>query len=444
MWPSCPQARLFTRAASLVSAGDSAVTVSLDVLKREAGDHWPKMREGIHVRLENLLRLALGPASFFAAIDDETWLIVTPQLTAEEALACCLKVAYVLHVSLMGPCGLDSIHIALAAPLDAEGVALTPAPMPQLRVLAETSDLYSSTLEVLAHFPLQRLPVPQGSGVMFEPVWDAALEVVHAWRCVGLFPAPRSKSPHKRAAEMSERALATLRCAADALEDQLRRGRKFAVHVPVPFESLAAIGSRMEFIAACRTLPSELRPFLTFELTGIPDSLPQATLANPLAAIQPFARAVLAQVPGRASSLGMFAKGSIRGIGIDLSDVAYASQRPLIARLAAAAKRTGATAFLRGVASFDAVDAALERNIGWMSGPAITPCVEVPQQVLNLPIESLACVTDGASSAGVASVQAMIERHLATRRQAHPAADGRSGLLLNPARAADSRRPVRS
>jgi len=442
MWRSDSQPNLSSRTASLVRAGESAVVISLDVLRREAGAHWTKMRDGIHVRLENLLRLAFGPADFFAAIDDETWLVVAPLMAPEEVFACCLKVAYVLHTTMLGPCGLDSIHIAPATAPDASTLALEPAAIGQLRRLADGCDLDSPVLEGLVRFPPQRPQVPNGSGLVFEPVWNAAQESVRDWRCMTVHPVPLSNSPHKRLGDISERALATLCHAADVLQDHLQRGRAFAVRLPVPFEVIATVAPRMEFIATCRMMPQDLRPFLTFELTSIPEGVAQARLAGVLSTILPFARAVVAQIADAAAPLDGLA-GSVCGIGLDLSTVEHA--RPLIVQLATAAKRLGVTTFLRGLASFDAVEAALETGIAWMSGPAIAAPVGEPQQSMSLAIEALACVADISSAANATVARAGIERHMAAHRHAHSAtAAGYGPAAFSPARADDSRRPVRS
>lgn len=412
-----PQIR--TAAAKLARHSGSSAAISLKAIKREAGPHWEKMREAIHLRLESLLRQALGPSDFFLGIDEETYLVAMPSLELDEALICCLRVAYLLHTSLLGPCALDSIHIAQATALDDDLIELKPVEQPHLRTLAESADLDSLTVEGLSPVLLRRSPAsslagapaepPQGRAHHFVPVWDATREIVRAYRCVPVFSAPRAEQAWAGIREQSDRALAILCRAVETLAEHLEGRRRFLVNIPVPYDNLASPVGRMEYIAACRSLSAALRPFLIFEVTDVPDGVPHTRLASVFSCIRPFGQAVIARIPFGARSIAAYENCGVRAIGLRLPALAGEELFQEIARLAACSRLLGLSSFLEGVTGVATVEAALKCNIQWLSGPAIAPPVEEPQQMLRLRIESLACVS-GCASPGLPSVPALQPR----------------------------------
>lgn len=83
--------------------------VEFDGLKVQAGDRWPRFREGVYARIEGLLRTKLGPNDLFLRLADTAYLITMPTTDAEDVSAVCLNVAFELYKSFLGQCDISQI-----------------------------------------------------------------------------------------------------------------------------------------------------------------------------------------------------------------------------------------------------------------------------------------------------------------------------------------------
>src|SRR5882762_10107479 len=85
--------------------------IGLKPLRDRAGAGWPKLRSGIHSRLEAILKRHLGPADFFVPLNDEAYLVTMPAANSDQAKAACLRVASDLYNEYLGPSDLETITL---------------------------------------------------------------------------------------------------------------------------------------------------------------------------------------------------------------------------------------------------------------------------------------------------------------------------------------------
>src|SRR5581483_8023224 len=115
---------------------------------------------------------------------------------------------------------------------------------------------------------------------------------------------------------------------------------RFLAWIPFSYDVIGTQLSRLEIAAVCRELPRDLRPYLIFEISGLPHGVPQSRLSELVGSVRPFCRGVMAQVPPRTVNYGAYMGVGLQGVGISAAG--------------GFAKET--------VASFDALAAATRRQ----------------------------------------------------------------------------------
>jgi len=358
-----------------VARSGCAVVIGLDAIKSAAGDGWEAMRSSVVVRLESLLRGMLNPTDIFLPIDDLTWLVVMPETAPKDALAGCLMVAFELHVSTLKSCTLDQLKVEFATAVSDGVLELRTPDQGALLAAAECANLSFEPAE------LAEAPCHPGTA-RFLPVWDAQSQAVGVYRYV---PAgvPRTMQ------EQLACALIGLKTVVDWLEQHLPGERNLFV-VPVSYGVLCAPPARMEYLAACRQLPCQMRPHLLFDVAGMDAYVQQRRLVEIASAIKPFARAVFATVPLRAPSLSIYCDAGFKGLGLAIPEILTGHVPGQIVRLCDAAKRLKYLPFLTNVATPKLAEFALSVGTQWLAGPAIGASVMAPASPFRVTMERLA------------------------------------------------------
>jgi hypothetical protein len=224
----------------------------------------------------------------------------------------------------------------------------------------------------------------------FAPLWDARQEAVTGYVCLPRAQEQPADMPAElRLPDQRERAAAELsrfQAAASLLAHHLEQGERYLLVFPVSFEFIGAPASRMEFTAACRGLPSDIRRYINFELTDIPGGIPHSRLADLVAALRPFARAVMARVITGRYGFEAFSGAGLQAIGLDLTQQKSGERdtQNEVLRLCAAAKRSGLMTYLFGVADLFALRLGYDQEIHFMSGSAISPALDRPRSISRL------------------------------------------------------------
>lgn len=337
-----------TRQAWLARSG-AAVVISLQTLKDLVGLRWDAVCTG--ASLERLLRAKLGPSDRFARIDELSWLVVMPDTGIEDALSCCLRIAYELHRTVTPACELEQLKVSSAAATGDDLLELTPLSDEQRRRVARRAGLDALVLampEVVAEVA----DVPH----RFEPVWDSQRQIISGYRCL-----PEAGETVGQQLKHTQAMLAGIR------DHQL--DERSIIFVPIPYEVLSAPPARMELLSSCRALKCELRPSMVFEIATLAAGIPKHRLAQIVSAIQPFARAVIARSTPRNRSLRDYGGTGLKAIGIDLTG-SHADESD-ICRLCETGKRLGMPSYFGNVVSEFALDQAATLGAQWISGPVI-------------------------------------------------------------------------
>jgi len=395
---SVESVRRQTPSAKLAQGGGPTVLISLDAIRKEAGPRWEKLRDTIYARLEALLRSRLSTTDFFLPIDDVSYLVSLPKSSAEDAQVCCLRIAYELHSSLLGPCSIQQLQIARAFSVGDDYLEITPIVSHQLINLAERAQildlLVSNDGEPSSPLPLMLrngAPPDDVARCQFVPIWDVRKQVIWAYRCqqFASIPMLTFDSPSAQARAAIRLALGSLRRVALCLDEHLARGERFILYLPVSYETLTAPIARMEFASACRQLPCDLRPYLVLEIVEMPVGVPHSRLVDLVGSFQSFGRGVAAQVPLHCPQLSIYEGTGLMGLGFSLAPSAISLPALEIERLCAVGKRLGINTFLDNISTADALQGAIRAGVHWLSGPAVSSPVPEPKPMSRLRKETV-------------------------------------------------------
>jgi hypothetical protein len=368
--------------------------IGLEAIRVSTGARWERLRESIYARMETLLSQKLGPTDFYLRIGPLAYLIVMPSSSAEDAALCCLKIAYDLHRSLLGRCGVEDLLLSRVTGENADTLDIQPLPameMAQLAIRSGLPDLLPAAhtaAAASAWCPDGPAPQPTAS-FGFEPIWDSQHGAITSYRIVTHRPDSLQWTAVLATREDFRAELGMLldglTHAARILGAALQAGGRYLMTVPVPHALLSSPTGRMDIAAACRALPAELRPFLILTIAGVPPGVPQSRMGELACAIRPFCRAVCIELPFGFHDHATYQNLGASGFALALPVLAApAVARVEIAKLAAAAKRFGLRASVSGLRTLELAEHARESGIDFLSGAFLGGEVFVPQRMSKL------------------------------------------------------------
>lgn len=397
--------------------------ISLADIRDEAGARWARMRDGVYDRIEALLRQRLGPADFFARIDETKYLVTMPSSEPEDVNVVCLKVAYELTSNLLGQCNINQIQVSKAVNAGENQMSLLQLPTERLAILAEKAGLEDgktvvspvpptaqrqlSLLGLKPDDPFSKAVTNQTFNVVegaeehtktltivhqFVPLWSALNNAITTYICeprqIMSLDIPRRAItvPQLTLKERIRIEIATLREGMAKLASHIESGNRFILGVQVSFDVLGAPAGRMEYLNECRNFSSDYRSYLDFILTDVPGGIPHTRLNDLANTLRPFARSVSATVSPDARSLAAYQGIGLRSIGFARHEFTHEHQIKTadIQGLVLSAKTMRLGTFLLGVRQFDVLKSAYETGVQMLSGQAVAAASPEPKGMTRL------------------------------------------------------------
>jgi hypothetical protein len=369
--------------------------IGLGEIKAEVGPRWEKVGASVLAKLESLLHQKLSPTDFYTQVDDMSFLVSMPSATREESQVFCLRVAHELRVSLLGSCEIGRLRISRVTDVRNDVLASAPITGLQLAALAKTARLDE---EVRRAAPNQKTVSGIGSGAKrvfchkFTPIWDAQQEAVTTYRCISAEPdASCAASPDVQAMLDLAVTLARIVTATEILGKHLESGQRFLMWIPIAFNVLTSPVGRMEIAGVCRNLSSDLRPYLTFEVSDIPFGVPQSRLSELVGSLRPFCRGVAAHLPARIPNYGAYLGAGLQAIGLSFSGsgVNGTEMGSELFKLSLAAKGQRIKSFVFDVPHHDLVRSSRDLGINHLSSPLVGEALNAPMLVKRLPMRDI-------------------------------------------------------
>jgi hypothetical protein len=378
--------------------------VSLEGIRTQAADRWPRIRDGVYARMEALLRQKLGPTDFFVRIDDDSYMVTMPSAEPEDVNVVCLRVAYDLYSSFIGRCDAGNVYVSTATGANDQGLILSKLPAERIQALAEkagindlvpppstgAAPLLSVLAEKAAH---SRTPQRQTGTVttlavshQFLPLWTAPANAITTYICEPKAITVIETNAVLPAGQLSpkERVQVELSCLHAGIAQLARsnqKGSRFLLGVTIPFDVLGAPNGRMEFLSACHNLSSEYRQYLDVTLIEVPPGVAQTRLNNMVNMLRPFARSVSATVAPACRIYGAYQGIGLRSIGLDLREYAgmFQTYEDDLRQLVHMAKAMKLSTFLFNLKRPEMLKSAAASSVQLLGGPLIgSACTEPP------------------------------------------------------------------
>jgi hypothetical protein len=389
--PITPQLRVAASAA-LLERGCVNV-IGLEEIKSETGARWERLKLSIWGHLESLLRQRLGPTDFYVQLDDVSYVVCSPSVNQEEAQIFCLRIAHELHTAMLGPCECGQLRIARVISSADDLIEMTPVTGAELKLLAARARLERSMDEPTTpdRSECSATPNPQFLH-KFVAIWDGPKEAITTHRCTssadqedaGLFGL---KPGFKFSLQVTTSRIGH---AAKVLANCLSSGQRFLLWIPISYEVMSSPVGRMEIASVCRSLSSDLRPYLIFEICDLPYGVPQSRLSELVGSLRPFCRGVIAQLPAQIANYGAYIGVGLQAIGLSLSaatgGVEMGSE---IFKLGVAARKQHIMSFVLDVPNHELLRSARDLGINLISSPLIGLPSDAPASVKRLSITDI-------------------------------------------------------
>jgi hypothetical protein len=395
--------------------------VELDALKEIAGERWPRIRDGVYARMEALLRSKLGPNDLYIRLGETAYLITMPTTDAEDVSAICTRVAFDLHMSFLGECGLTQIHVNTVVGGEDDSLVLRRLPATTIAVLAERigiSDLLAKPGGMIpalneppegshsrdphhrpSHGHARSRSAPQAAAAEgavqvehhFLPVWSVPNAAVTTYICAPktIRIAGRQSNVLLSSLELRERLvveMSVLRQGIAELTRSHQEDRRFLLNIPLSFDVFGPPAGRMEVLAACREMPHDFRSFITYVISNVPLGVGQTALANMVTALNPFGRAVVATVHPATRTFSGYQGIGLKAVGYDLEEFPARTRfaQDDAERLAQFARRNSLGTFLNNVGDKNALKFAQDAGIQYLCGGAVAPPTTKPRGMWRL------------------------------------------------------------
>jgi len=256
-------------APALLSRGCVNV-IGLEPIKAQAGPRWNKIKDGVHTRLETILRQNLSSTDFFAPLNDCAFLITMPSSNAADAQVTCLRIAHDLYKSYLGTCDFGTLEIFTASEGENGSLALSLVMKDALLRLAHRAGLVETTS---AHPHLEFTPCPTDTSpaIRFAPLWDCRNEAITGNVC--LIPRPPPAQPSETATLFDAAARLRMKYELDTLYrgigillEHLERGERFLMVFRVTFDTIGSPVGRMNSAPPAARFPPICAPISSSRL----------------------------------------------------------------------------------------------------------------------------------------------------------------------------------
>lgn len=393
-----------------ISAG-SVHLLGLDALREKLGARWEAVSGRVFTLTERLLRETLSPHDVFFRHETGTYVVVFARLGSTEAQLVCGRIVADLRRILLGEDDTTSITVRSSVRVVGGGAEMRAASLDEMmRAATDTSPAAvddSGTgragggIRGGGHVADLVTPPPHWAvaaerkgalEIMYRPAWDAVRQVLSLYIARPCHEQVRRRAlwGYEAADDPADPAsflaldLKVLREAVDCYVELYQNRFRFFLCLPVHFESVAITGRRQHVIALAHRIPAELRPFLTFQLDGLPAGIPEGRLRDLVNALAPFGRCVGASLPVGSRELPTYAAAGVREVATSLpSGMAMARLAPDLAQFAATAQKLKLRTILEGVDGPAQEQVAEAAGINFLAGDYIGAWTSTPEHVVR-------------------------------------------------------------
>lgn len=381
--------------------------IGLSKIRERLGEKWGHVAERADGITRRAIERRLTSVDVYTRYKQLQYLIIFAQLPKEQAQLKCALIAEEITKRLLGEdLGPELLEVkTMVSPL---GGDLAFEEVPSIDVLAarlaeedtETRETTSASdvdsdednwweaSKDAATDPLD------GIQFVYRPVWDVRHRAITTYICVptrqGL--SESQMSPLTNPALVRRLDATVQRHVITDLRKIMKNKRRMLLGLPVHFETLASTISRGAYVDVCkRGIPPEGWRLLAFELTGVPNGLPQSRLLELTAILRPFSRGILLRTSVRQTLFRPSTETGIAAVGFEVAAESVPESRQIqdAERFAAAARRAGLASYVHGLRTISFTTAAIAAGLDFVDGDVVTTAVDRPQSVYSFELSNL-------------------------------------------------------
>jgi hypothetical protein len=231
-----------------------------------------------------------------------------------------------------------------------------------------------------------------GIVITYRPVWYPGRNVISAYHCLATLPSAEidvgsgEARPLRRSPDAITRLDRQLQEAVIAeLAELVSQQRPLILQLPVHFETIAASGSRRQYLEGLQLLPAEARKLLVVELVDLPPGAARARILDLVSTLRSCCRAVIIRQSIDGTDLQALRGCGGAAVGCSLMSLASgeATLMPYLERFAKLAEKAGLAAYVRGARSLSLVAATLGAGYSFIDGDGIGKPVAKPTRILD-------------------------------------------------------------
>lgn len=392
-------------AGNTISAG-SVHLLGLDALRDKLGARWDAVSGRVFMLTERLLRDTLSPQDVFFRHETGTYVVVFARLGPAEARLVCGRIVADLQRILLGEDDTTSVTVRSSVREVGGGTQMRGASLDEMVRAAVNSppagdddkggagNSGDPTAERMPPPPRWAVAVEEKGPleIMYRPAWDAGRQVLSLYIARPCRQQARRRPVwgYEAADDPADPAsvlaldLTVLREAVDCYVELYQNRFRFFLCLPVHFESVAITSRRQPVIALLQRIPAELRPFLTFQLDGLPAGIPEGRLRDLVNALAPYGRCVGASLPLGSRELPTYAAAGVREMATALPPgAALPRLAPDLAQFAAAAQKLKLRTILEGVDAPAQEQMAEAAGINFLAGDYIGAWTSTPEHAVR-------------------------------------------------------------
>ena len=376
--------------------------IGLEKIREMLGDEWDRLKDKAHHIARSAIKDRLSARDMYTLYEDLSYLVVFADLSKEEAQLKCSLIAEEISNRLIGSKkALDFSDVSTLA-LKKNG-NLYFKEIPSIKSLASQLEEVSRVEKQEAAITIVEPHTPHEIDwstiqLIFRPLWLVRGEIVSTFLCVpvamqengfyangySVLPDPEDR---KAITDLDVHMLQGMAWEISRLGAQ---GKKALLSVPVHFETLAGLQTRIEYTKLCSSLLENHKDRIVFELVELPEGIPQGRILELVSALRPHARAVTARFSLDHTNFAAYRIAGLHAVGVDI----YAEKRSeaeimkRMDRFVELANKNALKTVIHGVRTLSLKTAAVTSGFDYIDGYALTSVAEVPEGAYALGLEA--------------------------------------------------------
>ncbi len=400
--------------------------INLDVVRQRLGDRWPAVSDRLLAGIEVILDRRLAATDLYIRIEGPSYLIVFGDLDQGTARLKCALIGHEIEKHVFGddvaeiavrasvfrldgggagrPEEIDLLGMINALRADADqtipgerrrqaqgqiagqatGQGTDPeggrGGGPAMTAVDHTGPPGNRANYVLV--PIYQNATSPPSSFVYRPIWHTRHDAIATYLCQpvwlksGGIGSSGENYVEYQPAFAGEGDVATLDEICRSFRLLAAERRRGLLSMPVHFETLARSATRKEFMAVAAGLSAAERRLLSFELTGIDETVPQTRLTELVAAIHPFCRGVSLRCGIDRHRFFGIREARVYAVGVEIT-VGRGAETGIFARMegfAAAAETAGLRTYAHGLRTRSLTSGAIAAGFHYVDGdPVATP-----------------------------------------------------------------------